>query len=263
MNHSKLVNKVSNCNNITDILTPSREYRIELQVNSYKNSDVYIQAIENGDVSTMNCLMEQFVKNGGNYSDLATKALADVVKYDHFDLVKFLVSKGAVIKTMIIHQSPVVTSVANNNIKIAKYLIKHGCKKNNSYLLQNSTINSNDDIVKSVLKHCNYDYNQNCLLKFCAKFGYMDKVKYLVNNVADIRPAIKASISGNSIEVLEYLLNLCLERNLSIPIKFITGEITDANRLLILFAAENQYNLFDPSIVKTLTYSKSARNTSC
>ena len=59
---------------------------------------------------------------------------------------------------------------------------------------------------------------------------------------------------------MEFLLEIYVNKNLLIPDHVIRNEINDANRLFILYVTLEQYNLFDPEIVKTVVGDKSARN---
>lgn len=89
-------------------------------------------------------------------------------------------------------------------------------------------------------------------------------VEYLIKNGANIHAlddyALMISIMYEYFPIIEFLVEIYISRDLSIPDKLITGKINEVNKLLILYANENQYDLFNLEIVKSVTGCKSARN---
>jgi ankyrin repeat protein len=220
------------------------------------------RAAECGNIEIVNYCLRLPGGHQNDYRNRATKVLHIAVINNQFDLVKFLVSEGAYITNIFNGESSIITSIMVNNMEITEYLIKHNTRYNNSRILFNKHVTGKLDVIKMLIENCDGIYSNSELFIKNVACDSTDVIKYLINNfdhyVSDYY--LRISITHNSVEAIEYLLIKFAEKNLSIPNDCITDEITDINRLLIQYAEEHQYDLFNPEIVKTLTGYKSARN---
>jgi len=222
-------------------------------------------AAKNGHIEIVNYFLTTCKRNYDLHK-LATEALHFAVQYNHFDLVKFLVDKGASISDKYYDSNAIVASMKNDNTEITEYLIKRNCKKNNTRILMSGYPFDNLDVVKMLIENCDGEYNKDDLLVNNVENYFMDAVKYLidrdfdyyVSNIFELIQYVRQKQAR--VEIIEYLLEQYPDKFLSIPDNIITKKVNNFNKLLIQHANENQYDLFDPEIVKTLVNRKSARN---
>ncbi len=152
-----------------------------------ENTDLF-ELCRSGDIIGI----EKFLKNGGNIfrkTESGATALHISCMYKHHELVKFLITKGFIINSM------------------DRY--KETCL---FYSLQS------EDILETLLKnganlnHCNND--GDIFLHLASRLGYIDSVKFLINNGADYlenhkgETPLHSAIERGNLNVVEYFINI-------------------------------------------------------
>ncbi len=159
----------------------------QLGFNQKKASFPLVTAAAKGDLAEV----KSYIKKGENINqkNLARwTALAYAVKYDHFEVVKYLVDNGANIdETVNTGETPLQIALKNGKYDIAKYLVSQKADVNKADIMKMSPI------------------------AWAAKEGDMQKVKFLIENGANIN---QQNISGRTpldicedFKIKEYLIS--------------------------------------------------------
>lgn len=179
-------------------------------------------------------IVELLIKHGININTANDKALVLAAENGHIDIVKILVTNGANIATD--KCAAIINSIVNNHTSIAKFLIE-----NNTFWCYN------DSILCASSESGNLEIMQMAV-EIGANVNYLNDA------------ALKKNIEHRREAVVKFLAETYVEKNIPIPDEVIIGDLHGMNRILILYATQSQYELFDPELVKTLVSCKSAKN---
>lgn len=230
----------------------------------YKTGDVmsiaFCWSIVNGKTFIANYLLEtHHVKLTGFNSYYLMLAVENrqaeiielLIKYD----ININVSNGAAL----------TKAVENNFLDIVKLLIQNGANValNRCAAIKKSIENKHIDIINYLIENNVVNCYNNYIMYTAAQVGNLEVVRNMIEKGANVNydndSILIKSIENNHIDVVNFVAETYVEKDIRIPDKIIISNINNTNQYLIAYVSEDQYELFDPELVKCLIKCKSAR----
>ena len=176
-------------------------------------------------------ILNTLIKNTKINKKILENALEYAAKTGNMELLLFLETNGANIKTRKLNRLPLPTSAEFGHLVMVEYLIKKGLdfNINKSLALRLSAEHGHLDVVKCLIeKGANIHAENNYALRMSALYGHLDVVKYLVKKGADIHEwnddALRMSAKKGHFDVAIFLIekgcvysqyhHACLKRHL-------------------------------------------------
>lgn len=140
-----------------------------------------------------------------------TRILLNAVEYNYFDIVDYIIPKGAMIHYN--NYECLIRSVSNGHVQTTKVLLDHEANVNiaNDVCLSIACKENYHPLVLLLLQYGANPDARNSLIKYACKYNHAGLVKYCIEHKCDIHinedfPLITACMNG-SIDALEVLLN--------------------------------------------------------
>lgn len=165
------------------------------------NSNALIYNVEHGHYDTV----EYLLKNGINIESISYEIMKYVIQNRYFKVASLLLKYGVKSDNLLIYY------VNNENIKITKFLIENSVSINKDDALINSASRGYLDIVKLLIMNGAdiHSKNESSLL-LSAKNGHLDVVSFLLLNGANVHARdnliLKQSIIYRHFEVAKLLI---------------------------------------------------------
>lgn len=142
-------------------------------------------------VKVGNLKVVRFFVEHGIYDLNKLGLLPLATKYNHMDIVKYLIKNGANIYT-------------NMNTKVYSDTQKNNVNDTFDYYIYSGDL----EMVRYLKKHgVNIHRDRDSSLYQAARFGHLHIVKYLIENGAKNPNALRAAAMNNHLDIVEYLLN--------------------------------------------------------
>jgi len=159
--------------------------------------DLVMVAINNRNVTDDNCYYLYTAVEGGN-----------------LEVVKYLVSQGADIRTG--DDSSVKSACWNGRLEILKYLVSRGADihAGNDSSVRQASIKGHLEVVKYLVSQ-GADIHAGNTVEWASQKGHLEVVKYLVDMGADIHSnddhAVRYASAQGHLEVIKYLVSQCAD----------------------------------------------------